>query len=93
MLMFDLSTGKMTKMAFDFIDFVDIVVPILKGGIYGFIGLTLGDIIDQHIGIKDRWSTILGLTGLIAGLSIGGYSRYLARQHLEQRRSDETDSA
>jgi len=93
MLVFDFRTGKMTKMAFDFIDFVDIVVPALKGGIYGLIGLALGDIIDQHIGTRNRWATILGLTGLIAGLGIGGYSRYLSRQHLEQRRSDRTGSA
>ena len=82
MLVFDFSTGKMTKMAFDVGDFLDIVVPALKAGMYGLIGLTLGDLIDQHIGARNRWSTILGLTGLIAGLGIGEYGRYLSRQHL-----------
>jgi hypothetical protein len=67
----------MTKMALDIADVAYVVGP---GAALGLGGAGLGYLIDMLAGTKRRWTTILGLLGLVGGAGAGGLRRYLSKR-------------
>jgi len=74
MLILDFRTGKMTKIA---LDFSDAASALISAGLLGLGGAGLGYLIDMRAGTGKRWTKILGLLGLLGGLGLGAYGRYL----------------